>query len=329
MQVYGIDLSQEKFDVNFLNSNGIEKNIIVKNRLLDITRFIKSVPVDSVLCAEYTGVYGDLLLFIANLFSIDISFTPGYTIKHSLGMCKGKSDETDAKRIREYGERFYDKLMFKEFDAEFEHELKELYTYRAQLVKNLKGLQTSRQGRKTQVFQSIKVDHSTGKIIEEIKTQIVGIEEEIENIIFQNAIVKDNYDLIRSILGIGPVIATDLIIKTGNFKKIDTAKKAASFAAVCPFPNGSGKYIGKNKTSHLGDRKLKSLLYMGAKAAAKHNPVYNLYFKRKMLEGKPYFLIMNNISNKLLKTVYAVIESRKPYDINYQRNDPRNEKKVA
>ncbi|MFO7975694.1 MAG: transposase, partial [Candidatus Hydrogenedentota bacterium] len=35
--------------------------------------------------------------------------------------------------------------------------------------------------------------------------------------------------------------------KTGNFKKIDTARKAASYAGVCPFPNKSGKMEGKSK----------------------------------------------------------------------------------
>ncbi len=128
---------------------------------------------------------------------------------------------------------------------------------------------------------------------------------------------------VTSILGIGPVIATDLIIKTGNFKTIDTARKAASYAGVCPFPNSSGKMIGKAKTSPFSDKKLKTLLYMGARAAVKYNKEYRLYYKRKEIEGKPYFLIMNNIANKMLRTVYSIINSRIPYNEGYVCNDPR------
>ncbi|KAF5281395.1 hypothetical protein FQR65_LT14733 [Abscondita terminalis] len=49
-------------------------------------------------------------------------------------------------------------------------------------------------------------------------------------IIKSEAELSENYELAVSVMGVGPVIATDLIIKTGNFKTIDTARKAASYA---------------------------------------------------------------------------------------------------
>jgi hypothetical protein len=57
--------------------------------------------------------------------NIPIALVPGYTIKHSLGLLKGKSDPLDARRIREYGERFTDKLVFSEYDKESIVELKQ------------------------------------------------------------------------------------------------------------------------------------------------------------------------------------------------------------
>jgi hypothetical protein len=42
----------------------------------------------------------------------------GYTIKHSIGMVKGKSYAKDAARIREYGEHFFYKLKYKQYDSE-------------------------------------------------------------------------------------------------------------------------------------------------------------------------------------------------------------------
>ena len=47
---------------------------------------------------------------------------------------------------------------------------------------------------------------------------IEDIEEEIITIIATSTSMNENYKLITSIKGIGPVIGTDLIIKTGNFK---------------------------------------------------------------------------------------------------------------
>ncbi|MCJ7715450.1 MAG: transposase, partial [Anaerolineales bacterium] len=92
---------------------------------------------------------------------------------------------------------------------------------------------------------------------------------------------------------------------------------------VCPFPNTSGKMVGKSKTSPFADKKLKTLLYMGARAAVKHNKEYALYYQKKQLEGKPHFLIMNNISNKLLRTAYSVVRNKTPYVKDHVCLDPR------
>ena len=151
-------------------------------------------------------------------------------------------------RIREYGERFYDKLVPTLYEDETEKELQELYTLRAQLIKTRKALLTSETGRKHQPMRSIYAYTHVHSVLGNLDTEIESIDAEIKKVMFSNKDMKENYELATSIKGIGPVIATDLIIKTGNFKVIDTARKAASYAGVCPFqrnkdrtfPVGSG-----------------------------------------------------------------------------------------
>lgn len=323
MQVYGIDLSMKKFDVNYIDENGKDKNRQVKNSLNAISIFLEKVPEDAILCAENTGTYGDMLVSLCNLYEVKIALVPGYTIKHSLGMVKGKSDPIDAARIREYGERFADKLVLKEYDSERICELKSLYSFRSQLVKARKLLLTGVHSRSVSPMQSISVRRHSDKAIESLDAEIKAVENEMGAVILSDRGLEENYNLAVSVKGVGPVIATDLIVKTGNFKNIDTARKAASYAGVCPFPNESGKMVGKRKTSPFADRKLKSLLYMGAKSAVKHNKEYRLYYAKKMTEGKPHYLIMNNISNKMLRTVYSVVKSKKAYSQDYICIDPR------
>jgi transposase len=323
MQVYGIDLSMEKFDVNFIDAKGDERNREVKNKVISISKFLSSVEEDGILCAEHTGAYGDLLVYLCNQANIPIALVPGYTIKHSLGLLKGKSDPLDSSRIREYGERFTDKLVFSEYDEESIVELKQLYTLRSQLVKARKALLTSDTGRRHLPMQSVSVHNHLQSVLSGLDTEIAAVAEEIEALIKADEELNENYEFAKSVIGIGPVIATDLLIKTGNFKNIDTARKAASYAGVCPFPNTSGKMVGKSKTSPFADKKLKSLLYLGAKSAVKHNKEYLLYYERKKLEGKPHFLIMNNISNKMLRTVYSVVKNKTPYNQDHICLDPR------
>ena len=305
------------------------------NGAISISKFLSSVPDDGILCAEHTGAYGDLLVYLCNRMNIPIALVAGYSVKHSLGLVKGKSDPMDSRRIREYGERFTDKLVFSEYDDESIAELKQLYTLRSQLVKARKTLLTSDKGRYHLPMQSLTVHNHLQSVLSGLDTEIDAVEKEIEVLIRANQDLNENYELVTSIKGIGPVIATDLLIKTGNFKDIDTARKAASYAGVCPFPNTSGKMVGKSKTSPFADRKLKSLLYMGAKSAVKHNKEYKLYYQRKELEGKPHYLIMNNVSNKMLRTIYSVVKNKTPYSQDHVCLDPREKsinrssKKVA
>lgn len=323
MQVYGIDLSMEKIDINFIDEKGKERQKELKNGLNPISKFLSTVPDDGILCAEHTGAYGDLLVYLCNQVEVPIALVPGYTMKYSLGLLKGKDDPLDARRIREYGERFTDKLVFSEYDEECIVELKQLYTLRSQLVKARKTLLTSDKGRDYLPMQSISAHNHLQPVLCGLDAEIEAVEKEIEVLIKANDDLYENYEFAKSITGIGPVIATDLLIKTGNFKKIDTARKAASYAGVCPFPNKSGKMEGKSKTSPFADKKLKSLLYMGAKSAVKHNKEYKLYYQKKQLEGKPHYLIMNNISNKMLRTIYSIVKNKTLYSQDYICLDPR------
>jgi len=323
MQIYGIDLSKDKFDVNFVEESGKEIHKEVKQEFSSMVKFLESIHKDAIICAEHTGTYGDKLVFLCNQMNIPISLNPGYNIKHSFGMVKGKSDPVDARRIREYGERFSDKLEFKQYDSEDIMELRTLHALRTELVKAKKQLQTAIHSRNLLPFQSIKVNKFQSNAFNDIEERIKEIDNEIEAIIMANNDLKENYEYAVSVTGIGPVIATELIIKTGNFNDIDTARKASSYAGVCPFPNSSGKMVLKSKTSPFADKRLKSILYMGAKAAVEFDPSFKLYFQRKKLEGKPYYLIMNNVSNKLLRTIYSVVKNKTYYRKDYSCKDPR------
>ncbi len=329
IRIYGIDLSQKKFDVSFYDEEQKIVHKVIKNNFKGIVHFLETLPENALLCAEHTGVYGDMLLFLSGCFKVPLALVTGYQIRHSLGLLKGKSDKIDSMRIREFGERFGDKLVAIDYPSESLKELKDLFNLRSQLVKERKMLITHEKRTSHMAFNSRIAHQVTNKMLECLSKSITDLENEIWKIIDSNIDLRRNYNLITDIIGIGPVTACDLIVKTNNFKSINTARKAASYCGVCPFPNSSGKMVSKSKVSHMANKELKSLLYMCAVSAARMNPEYRLYFDRKKLEGKPYFLIMNNISNKLLRTIYSVIKTGKRYQIGYITEDPRLNEKVA
>jgi len=329
-QIYGIDLSKGKFDVNYLDQSGNEKQKVISNKLSSVNSFLESLSPNAILVAEHTGLYGSLLLFLSTCLNRKLAFVSGYEIKHSLGLSRGKSDQVDAKRIRKYAERFFDKLRFTRYEAPEVKELREIHVLRAQLVKQRKMLGTHMKEKSEQPYNSLIAHKVSTRQLDTLSASIRELEDEMTAIIMKDEKLNKSFELVNSIKGIGPVTTCELIIKTENFTKINSAKKAASFAGTCPFPDSSGQKIKKERTSHLADKSLKTLLFMCAMNAKMHNKEMSLYYQRKQLEGKPHFVIMNNIANKLLRIIYSVIQNQQYYDPNYICLDPRKtRKKIA
>ncbi len=55
---------------------------------------------------------------------------------------------------------------------------------------------------------------------------------------------------------------------------------------------------------------------------ATHNPQFRPYSLRKVQEGKPKQLVLNNIANKLLKVMVAVVRSQTAFIPNYRSVNP-------
>ena len=323
MQIYGIDISSAHLDIYSIDQD--EKPFVkrIGNTFKGICKFLERLPKDSILCAEHTGVYGDLLVHLANSYGFKIALIEGYVISKSFTMEKGKTDPIDARKIWNYGTRFYDKLRFAGAADMALHEIKELLGLRNQLVKQRKMLKTNLKGKQKQVVSSVNIGQAQQKIIGFLTEQIKELEKQIQVVIAQDPVLEHNYKLITSVNGLGPLISAELIAYTENFTKIDNPKKAAAFAGVCPYPHQSGKFAKRPKVSQRSNKRLKSLLFLAALNMCKANKEFRLYKERKIMEGKHFFLVMNNVANKMLRILFAVIKSGQPYDPMYIRLDPR------
>lgn len=289
-QMYGIDLASEKFDVSFLKEDGQVRHKIVKNTKSHIEKFLDTLP-DVWLIAEHTGVYGDMLLYLANLRGIRISYVSGYQIKHSSGLTKGKSDKSDASMIREYGERYADKLVLTEFPSDTLYRLKELFATRRLLVQQRKQLLTLGKGDEKRPLHDDKAKSVKDGMVKHLNEAIDELEDDMHRLIIEDDCLKQSFEIAQSVPGIGKVTSAELIIKTENFKRIPTARKCASLAGIAPFPNSTGKCDKGNHVSRMGDKELKTLLFMCAHSAAQHFEKMRVYkMKKGEVERKHFSL---------------------------------------
>jgi hypothetical protein len=70
--------------------------------------------------------------------------------------------------------------------------------------------------------------------------------------------------------------------------------------------------------SRLANKKIKVLLTQAALCAVRHDANIRRYYLRKMADGKPEWLIINNIRGKLIHRIFATVRSRNFYQLDYK-----------
>ncbi len=333
MQIYGIDLAKEKFDVSFfdLTSKSVSNkpsHKVVKNNLNGIGKFLKGLPSDAVLVAEHTGIYGDTLLDCCTKSHVKIAFVGGYVIhRYRATPDREKTDLLDCALLREFGERFPDKLKFKKFPEEALYELRQLARHREMLVEARKRLITADKGEDCRPSRSIAVKRSMDNIRDAYNAEIAETEKEILKVINGHDEIRHNYEIITSVNGVGLVTAVELLVKTGNFTTITTARQYSAYAGTAPYGISSGKMDKGMHISKIGNRRSKTLLYICAESARLHNKEIKLYYERRtLIDKKPRHYVLNAIANKLLRIIFTLVEKDEIYDAKFIRRDPRGVK---
>lgn len=134
-----------------------------------------------------------------------------------------------------------------------------------------------------------------------------------------DASMYQNYRILTSIKGIGPVNAWMTLAYTEGFTSFENARQYAVFVGVIPFEHRSGTSIrGKNRISHMANKELKQELNQAAKSAMGHDPEIRAYAER-LLKTKAYQLVLNNVKFKLILRMFSLVRRGEMYVENYKR----------
>lgn len=270
---------------------------------------------NSLYCMEHTGIYNNHLLNFFQHKQINLWVEHPIHIKESLGMIRGKNDKVDAQRIALYAYKNREEARLWTPKREVIQQLDRLTATRNRLVKVRKMLQSPLTDSDGFIA---KKDHSAQKkacqkTLDALGKDIKQLQADIAELITSDPYLKELYEYVQSVKGVGPAIATELLIITNEFKSITDPKKLACHAGVVPFVYSSGQYRGKAKTSNKANKPLKALLHNGAMSAIQHSQELKAYYTRKTAEGKNEMLVINNICNKLIHRVYACVQRREKY----------------
>jgi len=323
-QIYyiGVDISKEKVDIAVMtHSYEVLLEKVVQNQDAKLCSFFKSLlkklkaqKDQFLICCEETGIYKRPLQRVCIELSLDLWVELALKIKRASPTLRGKSDKQDAIRIADYACRYCDKKVIYREPSDSNKTLQILLNSRETVIDQITRF--TQQLNESRRFDKEKYDLQKTcfqSSLNALKKQLTGIEQKIDELVSKIPEMANNLRLLTSIPGIGRQTALNFIVYTQNFTLFKTFKHLACYAGVAPFPNESGKMIKKARVSNLANKKLKKLLHLASMACIKAKGELKEYYIRKVIEGKNKMLVLNNLRNKLVKRMYAVINRNAEY----------------
>ena len=323
----GIDVSKHELDFSVQQGKCFlfHKEIVnepeaIKALLKEIGKLKGFSLNHAVFCMEHTGIYSNHLLSCLYHKHANICLESATQIKKSLGNLRGKNDKVDSMRIAAYAYKNRDELRLWAPRREQVQQLAHLSSTRSRLIKAKKLLQTPLKEygsfvKKKAVKQNTAV---CDKALKGIEDSLQDVERSIMVIINADPELKRLFTLVTSVVGIGKVIAVQLIVTTNEFKDINNAKSYACYAGLVPYLQESGIFKGKGRISPMANKKVKTLLHMAALVAIQYNPELKLYYERKVnIEKKNKMSVINAVRNKLVQRIFACVNQNRLYENNY------------
>lgn len=327
----GIDFAKEKFDAAIIEACGLEEfgtrqfGTFVNDKK-GFRQFLNWVKTNSptsteqewLFCGEDTGSCSLPLSKWLYGKGIDIWIENAYTIKHSSGIQRVKTDRSDASMIAEYAWRHQDKAKIFEPLSDSLTQLREVFLYRHKLVQQRVAMEVRRKDKATaENSKAISfINRKSKHLMAEIDKVIKDCDDMIDKIIQADEELRENYEIITSIKGIARQNGACMLIFTNNFKRFDMdARKIACYYGVAPFGKESGTSVhSPARTSHFANKLIKSLLSQAAQIAKIFNPEIKEYYERLIERGKKHSVALNNVKNKLLRIIVALVKKKIKYD---------------
>jgi transposase len=150
-------------------------------------------------------------------------------------------------------------------------------------------------------------------IIADLTEQIQALEADIATVLTDGA-WSASAAVLSSAPGIGPITSAWLLVGTLNFTIATSPEQLSAYVGLVPLPRESGTSVrGRAALRHVGNRRVRTALYMATLTAAQHNPTIQRFYERLCASGKPKKLARCAAARKLLHLAWALVKQQQPY----------------
>jgi transposase len=314
MEILGIDVGKKYIDCELLGEKRATKRVNNTIRGFEqVDAWLRNRKVRKVhACMEATGGWSEELAYYLQDRGHVVSIVNPMQI-HAFGqseLSRTKTDKADAGLIARFCQAMDPPAW--EAPTPAEKHLRQLVRRRRALVE-MRTQEINRLG--APGMES--VEESIREHISMLEDQIQKLEAQIKRTIDDDDDLKGKRDLIESIDGIGELTSATILAETPHISKFESAKALAAFAGVCPQLKQSGRSVSSSRTTRIGNREIRRVLYMAAMAALRSNDVIKAFADRLRERGKTKMEIIVASMRKLIVLVFGVLKTGRPFDPNW------------
>jgi transposase len=264
-------------------------------------------------CLESTSRYGDALATWLHSHAYQVSMVNPRRTRHYADsqLCRTITDRIDAAMIADFCVDQRDKLLLWEPLPSEHRQLQDLTRTRVALIEHRDALGNL-------------LESATGLARKAIQRQQANLTREIERLELQikklldqmaGSALQTQVALADSIPAVGLVTAATVLAELPPIDKLVHANQAIALFGLDPKSKTSGTSVKTPaRISKMGSKRGRRALYMPALVALRYNPPIQALAQRLRAKGRSGKYIVVAAMRKLLRQIYGVVKSGKPFD---------------
>ena len=138
-----------------------------------------------------------------------------------------------------------------------------------------------------------------------LRQELSELDAELHETIRQSPVWREKEQLLRTVPGVGPVLAMTLVADLPELDQLGR-KQIAALVGLAPLNCESGLLRGR-RIVWGGRGRVRAALYMSTLVAIKHNPALRPFYERLLAAGKPKTVALTACMHKLLLALNALL----------------------
>ena len=140
-----------------------------------------------------------------------------------------------------------------------------------------------------------------------LKQELRELDKDLDKEVRSSPAWREKEDLLKSVPGVGPVLARTLLAELPELGRLDR-KRIAVLVGVAPMNNDSGSLRGQRRIQG-GRAKVRNVLYMAALVASRFNPRLKRFYEGLRASGKTGKVALVACMRKLIVILNALVRS--------------------